>query len=182
MNTPDAAGQAAAGPAASSGELPASLPVGALISALSQELSHAIQERLHLIVLEGRQIGLQVTQMIMLAVLAALMACAAWATVLVAIYLACTAHGMPWGVALLVVLLVNIGAAYAIWSTAYRIGSRLGFPATLRMLQHLGQPHPGPQDPPAPTGVVAPATGPMPHPAVPFPPGTDTAARRTPPP
>jgi len=105
MNTPDAAGQAAAGPAASSGEPPASLPVGALISALSQELSHAIQERLHLIVLEGRQIGLQVTQMIMLAVLAALMACAAWATVLVAIYLACTAHGMPWGVALLVVLL-----------------------------------------------------------------------------
>lgn len=158
MNTVDAAGQEPTperGASAGEPPEPAALPVGALLSALTQELSHAVQERLHLVTLEGRQIGLQATRMIMLAVLAALMACAAWATILVALYMACTAHGMPWGVALLVVLLVNAGGAYGVWSTAYRIGSQLGFPATLRMLRLLGQPHPGPQEQAAPTGVTA---------------------------
>lgn len=155
----------------SSDEPPAALPIGALLNALAQEVSHGLQERLHLIVLEARQVGLRATQMILLAVLAALMACSAWATVLVAIYMACTTHGVSWPVALLIVLLVNVAAAAAAVRVAYRLNSQLGFPATLRMLTHIGHSHPGPEAAVERPGV----TPPTPYPVNP------TAPRASPP-
>ena len=138
--------QASMPPGAEPAPLPTDAPVdreadlpriGETLSALREELMHALHERLHLIALECKQVSLNATQMVLLATVAGVMLASAWATVLVGVYMACTSHGMPWGVALLVVLLVNLAGAGAAWLRAHALSDAFTFPATLRMVKRL---------------------------------------------
>lgn len=110
---------------------------GETLGALREEMMHALHERLHLIALEFKQVSLNATQMVLLATVAGLMLAGAWATVLVGIYMACTHNGMPWGVALLLVLILNVVGAGLAWVRAHSLSDAFTFPASLRMLKRL---------------------------------------------
>lgn len=122
------------GPVDAGADLPR---IGETLSALRDELMHALHERLHLIALECRQVSMNATQMVLLATVAGLMLASAWATVLTGIYMACTSHGMHWGVALLIVFLVNLAGAGVAWLRAHALSDAFSFPATLRMVKRL---------------------------------------------
>jgi uncharacterized membrane protein YqjE len=112
------------------------------VNALREELMNAVHERVHLVALELKQVSLNATQMVLLATVAGLMLAGAWATVLVAVYMACIGWGMPWGVALLVVLVLNIVGAGLAWLRAHALSDAFTFPASVRMLKRLGTSQP----------------------------------------
>ena len=110
------------------------------LQALRGEVMNALHERLHLVTLEFKQVGLSAAEMVLLATVAALMLAGAWATILTAVYLACRAHGMPWGVALLVLLVLNLAGACLAWLKAHALSEDFTLPATRRMLKDLSGP------------------------------------------
>lgn len=128
----------------SPGELEAPPPpgFGETLHALREELMTGVHERVHLVALEFKQVGLNAAQMVVLATVAGLMLAGAWATVLVAVYMACTAQGMPWGVALLIVLAINVAGAGLAWLRAHSLSDAFTFPASQRMLKRLAHREP----------------------------------------
>lgn len=108
-----------------------------LITQLKFELIQAVHDRVQLFTLELRQVGLRVTQMVLLATLAALFVCSAWTVLLIGIYMACVNHGMYWAVAIAVILVLNLVGAAAVWWMAHSLSSALTFPATRWMIRSL---------------------------------------------
>ncbi|MFT3859553.1 MAG: phage holin family protein [Aquabacterium sp.] len=144
--TPPLDAQAAAhmpplGPMAE-GEINTAPGLGETLTALREEVAGAVHERLHLVALEFKQVSLNATQMVLLGTMAGLMLAGAWASVLVAIYMACTTHGMPWGVALLLVLVLNVAGAIVAWLRAQALSEAFTFPASMRMIKRLTGPEP----------------------------------------
>lgn len=128
-----------AGEAAAAGKLehtPAAT-FGELAHALRAEVMTGVHTRLHLVALECRQATLHFTQMVMLATLAALMLCGAWATVLIGLYMTCVAYGLPWAAALAILLALNVAGALLVWLWAHSLSAAMSFPATRRMLENL---------------------------------------------
>lgn len=117
----------------------------ALVRAMQAELLTAVHDRLHLVTLECRQASLSAMQMVLLSTLAALMLCGAWATLLVAFYMAFTHHGMPWALALLLILLLNLLGAILVWLRAHSLSAAFTFPATRRMLKGYETSRPDPE-------------------------------------
>lgn len=116
--------------------------LGDTLTALREEVADAVHERLHLVALEFKQVSLNATQMVLLGTMAGLMLAGAWASVLVAIYMACTSHGVPWGVALLLVLVLNVAGAIVAWLRAQALSEAFTFPASMRMIKRLTGPEP----------------------------------------
>ncbi|MGE5450756.1 MAG: phage holin family protein [Acidobacteriota bacterium] len=116
-----------------------------VLRALRDEAVLAIHDRVHLVTLEVRQVGIRATQMVLLATLAALFLCSAWATVLVAIYMACIEMGMRWWGAMLMIVVLNLAAAGGAWYSAHGLSSAFTFPATRRMIRAFAT-----KTPPAP--------------------------------
>jgi hypothetical protein len=107
------------------------------LAALREEMMLAFNERLHLVALECKQVSLNATQMVLLATVAGLMLAGAWATVLIGVYMACTAYGLHWGLALLLVIVLNVAGAGLAWIRAHSLSAAFTFPATLRMIKRL---------------------------------------------
>lgn len=116
---------------------PQTVPLGALVQALQSELTGALHDRLHLVTLEVKQAGISAAQMVVLAVVAALMLCGAWMVLMVGVYMLCTTQGLHWALALGIVLLLNLAGALLLWFKAMALSTAFTFPASLRMIKGL---------------------------------------------
>ena len=112
---------------------PPSLVGSALI--LLDELRVALQDRALLLSLELRQAGLAVTQMVMLAVMVALLLASAWFALMVGMFMAGASFGLHWSLALALVFGVNAVAAAALWWKVRALTETLMLPATVRTLR-----------------------------------------------
>jgi len=95
-----------------------------------QELRAAVGSRALLFSLEARRAGVALSEMVMLAVLAALLLCAAWMALMAAVFMTGLAFGMRWPGALALVIALDVGAAVLAWSQVRRLSEHLSFPAT----------------------------------------------------
>jgi hypothetical protein len=129
---PAPATDSAAGSAAPA-RAPSSLVGNAL--ALLGELRIALQDRALLLSLELRQAGLAVTQMVMLAVMVALLLASAWFALMVGVFMAGMSFGLHWSLALGLVFVVNAGAAAGLWWKVRILTETLMLPATLRTIR-----------------------------------------------
>jgi hypothetical protein len=126
----DAAPQAATAPqpVAAGGGLFASL------QALLQELPGLVSDRVTLASLELRRAGQALMQMLVLAVAAAILGVTAWLALWVGIGAALIDAGLAWGWALLLIVALNVGAAFIAVKRALALVTLLGLPATVRRL------------------------------------------------
>lgn len=138
-------------PASSTGEEAVSLKaLLASVQVLLEEARGALRGRIELFSLELRRSGSALVQMAVLALLAALLGSVAWLTLMAALTVGLVHLGLPWAGSLLIVVLLNLGAALAALMRARALGSQLGFPASRRQL-HFGARAEGPAPvPPAP--------------------------------
>ena len=116
---------------------PAAPAVGLLDSLveLLRELPGLVSDRVELLSLELRRAGLALAQIVALVVVAAVLVATAW----LALWVGVTAMlvltlGLHWAAALLLVLLLNLGAAALALYRARGLTSRLTLPATRRHL------------------------------------------------
>ena len=130
---PSSATDSAAAGSAAPPRAPASL-VGNALSLLG-ELRIALQDRALLLSLELRQAGLAVTQMVMLAVMLALLIASAWFALMVGLFMAGMGFGLHWSLALGLVFLVNAGAAAGLWWKVRILTETLMLPATVRTIR-----------------------------------------------
>jgi hypothetical protein len=130
---PSPATDSAAAGAAAPPRAPASLVGNTL--ALLGELGVALQDRALLLSLELRQAGLAITQMVMLAVMVALLLASAWFALMVGLFMAGMGFGLHWSVALGLVFLVNAGAAVGLWWKVRILTETLMLPATVRTIR-----------------------------------------------
>lgn len=128
---------AGTGPAEDAQSAQAGPQLGQVLAALKLEILSAFHDRIQLLTLETRQIGIRITQMVLLATLAALFICTAWVALMVALYMAGVSYGWHWATALAVVLAMNLLGAFMAWWTAHRLSAALTFPATRRMIRTL---------------------------------------------
>lgn len=119
-------------------------PVRTLVQALLAEWGLAVHDRMRLVMLEARQAGVHATQMVLLATMTALMLCGAWTTLMLGIYMGCTANGVHWALALGLVLILHLALACLAWVKAMALSTALTLPATLRMIKRLLTPDPEP--------------------------------------
>ena len=132
-------------PPASSSADPGSSTL-ALLRSLLENLPHLISDRVHLLTLELRRAMQALALMVVLMIAAAVMLVTAWLALWVGLAAALIQAGLAWGWVLLLVLLLNGGAALAALMRARSMTHLLALPATKRRL------------------TVAPAAAPVPAP------------------
>ncbi|MDE2400109.1 MAG: phage holin family protein [Burkholderiales bacterium] len=106
-----------------------------MVHAVLHELREAVHGRVLLLSLELRQAALALSHMVVLAVLAALLLCTAWLTLMAGVFMAVRDAGLHWAWALGVVLIANVGGAVGLLWKARQRAEYLLFPATVRTLQ-----------------------------------------------
>jgi hypothetical protein len=102
--------------------------------ALLGELPGLLSDRVKLLSLELRRAGIALAQLVGIAVAAAILLITAWLALWVGIAGALMTLGLDWGWALLVVIAINVGAAFAAVQYARRLLGLLTLPATVRRL------------------------------------------------
>lgn len=115
--------------------------------ALLRELPGLLGDRIKLLALELRRAGVALAQILALAVAAALLLITAWLAIWIGLAAAVIQAGLPWGWALLLVLVLNLGAAFLALQRARSLLALLGVPATVRRLSIT--PAPETSSPPA---------------------------------
>ena len=100
----------------------------------------AVHDRVRLLLLEVRQAGVNATQMVLLATMAALMLCGAWVTLMVGVYMGCTQYGLHWALALALVLVLHVALALLAWFKAMALSTALTLPSSQRMFRKLVTP------------------------------------------
>ncbi|AKJ30615.1 phage holin family protein [Caldimonas brevitalea] len=110
---------------------------------LWHELRGSLQERAKLFSLEAQRTGLTLVQMVLYAVVAAVLVVTSWLGLMggIAAWLVLSAD-VHWGVALLVVVALNLVAAGLLAWYMRGLVRRLGFPATIRQLKSSQQQKP----------------------------------------
>lgn len=121
-----------------------------LVFGLVKELPGLVSDRVHLLTLELQRARRTLAQMIALAVAAALMALTAWFALWIGVAAAAVEAGLPWGWALLLVLALNLGAAWFAIARVTRLAPLLALPATVRRLTVA----PAPPQTPTTTGAA----------------------------
>ena len=117
------------------------------ITGLCRELPGLISDRVDLLALEMRRAGSALMQIAALVVMASLLAVTAWLALWGALVGLLVSLGLHWALALLLVLLVNLGAAWWAISRVRSLAPSLRLPATRRHLTL--SPSPQPKAPPA---------------------------------
>jgi hypothetical protein len=111
---------------------PASLPQ--LLSQLLHELPGIVSDRVHLLSLELRRASRALAELVALVVGAAVLLITAWLALWGGLAAGAVALGLPWGWALVGVLLINLGAALWAVQRARSLAELLTLPATVRRL------------------------------------------------
>jgi len=116
------------------------------VGALFADLPGLLTDRVHLLALELRRAGGALGQMVALGLLAAILFATAWIALWVGVAAAVLALGVAWPWALLLVLLVNLGAAVWALLRVKALAPLLALPATLRRLTDSDAPERHPED------------------------------------
>ena len=116
---------------------PESESVSTALSGLAAAAAAAVNNFLTLVTLEAKRAALSLMWMVGLGVVAALLAITAWLGLMGALACAAVALGLPWGLALVLVALINVLAAFIIMRKASGMSTELLFPATRRQLQTI---------------------------------------------
>jgi len=116
------------------------------VGALFADLPGLLTDRVHLLALELRRAGGALGQMVALGLLAAILFATAWFALWVGVAAAVLALGVAWPWALLLVLLVNLGAAVWALLRVKALAPLLALPATLRRLTDSDAPERHPED------------------------------------
>lgn len=125
---------AAAAAAASAGTPAESFSEAA--GSLWSELRASLQDRLQLFSLETQRTGLTLVQLVLYAVMAAVLVVTAWLALVGGLAAWMVLHaGMHWSLAVAVLIVLNLAAAAALGWSMRGLVRRLGFPATVRQLQ-----------------------------------------------
>lgn len=121
---------------AATGESKATGPLAALSDSLQhgRDLLSGVAE---VAALESRLAALSLTQMLTLAVVAALLACSAWGLALAALAFALARAGVPWLWLLPVMAVMNGLIAWWAWCRLINLGGDLNFQATRQLLRAL---------------------------------------------
>jgi hypothetical protein len=104
------------------------------VKQLLRELPGLVSDRVHLLALELKRSGLALAQMVGLVVAAGVLLCTAWLALWAGIGIALVQAGVAWGWTLLLILLLNLGAAWLAVKRALALARFLALPATLRRL------------------------------------------------
>jgi hypothetical protein len=104
------------------------------VKQLLRELPGLVSDRVHLLALELKRSGLALAQMVGLVVAAGVLLCTAWLALWTGIGIALVQAGVAWGWTLLLILLLNLGAAWLAVKRALALARFLALPATLRRL------------------------------------------------
>lgn len=102
--------------------------------ALFGELPGLVSDRVRLVALEVRRAGEALALVIALAVAVAILLITAWLALWAGAAFALIDAGLGWGWVLLIVLAINLGAAFLAFSRARSLLRLLGLPATLRRM------------------------------------------------
>lgn len=102
--------------------------------ALLRELPGLVSDRVKLLTLEMRRAGIALAQIVALAVASAILLITAWLAMWVGLAAALIAADMPWGWVFVLVLAINLGAAWLALKRARTLLALLGLPATVRRL------------------------------------------------
>lgn len=104
------------------------------VKLLLRDLPGVVSDRVHLLALELKRSGLALAQMVGLVVAAGVLLCTAWLALWTGIGVALVQAGVAWGWTLLLILLINLGAAWLAVKRALALARFLALPATLRRL------------------------------------------------
>jgi hypothetical protein len=126
----------AAGAAAPDADAAAPLPSGVheALGALWDDARGALTERLRLLSLEARLATMTVIQVLVIAVVVAVLAVTSWLLLVGAVFAAFVSAGLHWGLAVTLMIAVNLGVAFALVKTAINLASRVSLPRSLRQL------------------------------------------------
>ena len=105
-----------------------------LFLSLAGDLPGLLSDRVHLLSLELRRAGIALAQIVGLVVAMAVLAVTAWAALWVGAAAALLAWGLHLGWVVVLVVLLNLGAAAAAAWRVRALASVLGLPATVRRL------------------------------------------------
>jgi hypothetical protein len=104
------------------------------VGALFADLPGLFTDRVHLLALELRRASNALGQMVALSLLAAILLSTAWFTLWAGLVAAIIALGIAWPWAVLLVVVVNMGAAFWAVMRVKALAPLLALPATLRRL------------------------------------------------
>jgi len=104
------------------------------VTALFTDLPGLLTDRVHLLALELRRASGALGQMVALGLLAAILFATAWTTLWVGFAAGCLALGLAWPWIVLLVLFVNLAAAFWAVLRVKALAPLLALPATLRRL------------------------------------------------
>ena len=104
------------------------------LRALADEIPRTLSDRVHLLALELRRAGQSLALIVVLVIAAAILATTAWLGLWAGLSVAAVQAGAPWLVVLLVVLAINLGAAFWAVMKAKSLVVHLALPGTMRRL------------------------------------------------
>lgn len=109
--------------------------VGDVGRALWEDLRGALAERLKLLTLEARLAGLTLVQLVIHAVIVAVLVVTSWIGLMGGVVVALTGAGLHWAVALGLGIVINLVVAALLVRAMLRMVDRVGLPASLRRFQ-----------------------------------------------
>ncbi len=126
------------------------------LQAVWRELPGLIGDRVDLLALEMQRAGMALMQIVALVVVAAILSVTAWLALWGVAVGLLMALGLHWSLALLAVLLVNVGAAWWAVARVRTLVPALRLPATRRHLMPGPSPQPSQEPEPLPSHAVTP--------------------------
>jgi hypothetical protein len=137
-------GGASAG-AAAAGAAPES--VLQTLASLARELPGLVSDRVDLLALELTRMGRALSQLVLMLVAVAVLSVTAWLVLWGAVVMGLLAVGLPMGLILLIMLLVNLGSIALLLARMRSLLPRLKLPATRRHLTLSPSTEPRPTEP-----------------------------------
>lgn len=142
---------------------PVRVPLLELAGSLAKELPGLISDRVQLLALELRRAGQSLAKMLVLVLCALILLSTAWIALWVGLAFVLIHFGLHWWGAIIVILVLNIGAAVFALLRAKALVHNLTLPATMRRLTVAPPgplvPEPAPEGASISTPVSAPVTG-----------------------
>lgn len=104
------------------------------LKAVLGELPGLVSDRVHLLALELRRAGQALALMVAFVAAAAVLLCTAWLALWAGLAAAAIQAGVPWGWVMIIVLAINLAAAFYALQRARVLSHLLTLPATMRRL------------------------------------------------
>lgn len=135
-------GAAANDPVASAGDASLPPPSGfrEALNDLFEDARGAISERVKLVSLELRLATMTLMQVVVLAVIVAVLAVTAWLMIVGGVVAGFVSLGLHWGIALVLAIAINLGVAFALVKMMIKLVERVSLPKSLRRFNNRPEP------------------------------------------